>query len=311
MCTSATSACCRSTMRLATCSARSSTRNASSSTTPSIASSKSSGKRDMCTPFCEGSRSTVQSIVAAISFSRAPRPMRTAFWTPVTPARDRPSATSGVEACRSSSSWREGSATPVLCRTPVENDTYFAKLVSLGCHDVRTPLATVHGFAKTLERVTELEPPADRYVEMIELASAQMAELLDELSLAARIESGRYEPALREADTLALAEAARERLGEDVVQVDGDGTTVSTDVDAVERGVSALVQSVLRHGGLDEVAVLVRGNEIDVSPVTPASAPVVLGQELRDLGAAVAVRAIETLGGAVTVDGGTLTIRLA
>ena len=57
----------------------------------------------MCTPFCEGSRSTVQSIVAAISFSRRPRPMRTAFCTPVTPARDSPMATSGTDACRSSS----------------------------------------------------------------------------------------------------------------------------------------------------------------------------------------------------------------
>ena len=52
----------------------------------------------MCTPFCLGSRSTVQSIVAAISFSCAPRPMRTAFCTPVTPARDRPIGTSGAEA---------------------------------------------------------------------------------------------------------------------------------------------------------------------------------------------------------------------
>jgi signal transduction histidine kinase len=193
----------------------------------------------------------------------------------------------------------------------VSDDTYFARLVSLGCHDVRTPLATVHGFAKTLERVAELEPPADRYLQMIGQASAQMAELLDELSLAARIESGRYEPALREADTLAFARAARERLGEDLVQVSGEGATISTDLEAVDRGISALVQSVLRHGGLDEVAVVVRGTEIEVSPVTPASAPVVLGEELRDLGAAVAVRAIETLGGAVTVDGDTLKISLA
>jgi signal transduction histidine kinase len=193
----------------------------------------------------------------------------------------------------------------------VSDDTYFARLVSLGCHDVRTPLATVHGFARTLERVAELEPPADRYLQMIGQASAQMAELLDELSLAARIESGRYEPALREADTLALAQAARERLGEDLVQVSGEGATISTDLEAVDRGISALVQSVLRHGGLDEVAVVVRGTEIEVSPVTPASAPVVLGEELRDLGAAVAVRAIEALGGAVTVDGDTLKISLA
>jgi signal transduction histidine kinase len=193
----------------------------------------------------------------------------------------------------------------------VPNDTSFARLVSLACHDVRTPLATVHGFTTTLARTTELAPPADKYVEMIEAASRQIAELLDELSLVARIESGRYEPVLRDAETLALAGAAAERLGSDRVRVSGDGAAVQTDVEAVDRGVSALVQAALRHGGLDEVEVVVRGKEIDVSPVTESSAPVVLGQDLRDLGAAVAVSVIETLGGAVSVSGPTLTIRLA
>ena len=191
------------------------------------------------------------------------------------------------------------------------DDTSFARLVSLACHDVRTPLATVSGFAKTLSRTVELEPPADRYVEMIEAAAAQMAELLDELSLAARIEAGRYEPGLREADTLALARAAAERLGEDRVRVSGEGTTIETDPEAVERGVSALVQSALRHGGLDEVEVAVQGAELRVSPVTPASAPVVLGRELRDLGAAVAVLLVERLGGTVAVADGTLVVRFS
>ena len=192
----------------------------------------------------------------------------------------------------------------------MQNDTSFARLVSLACHDVRTPLATVHGFTTTLARTTELAPPADRYVEMIEAASRQIAELLDELSLAARIESGRYDPPLRETDTLALAQAAAERLGADRVHVSGAGATVETDIDAVDRGVSALVQATLRHGGLDEVAVAVRGKEIDVFGVTDSSSPVVLGQDLRDLGAAVAVRVVERLGGAVSVSDSTLTIRL-
>ena len=43
-------------------------------TTSSIASSKSSGKRDMWTPFCSGSRSTVQSISAATEDLVAPVP---------------------------------------------------------------------------------------------------------------------------------------------------------------------------------------------------------------------------------------------
>jgi hypothetical protein len=75
--------------------------------------------------------------------------------------------------------------------------------------------------------------------------------------------------------------------------------------------VSALVQATLRHGGLDEVSVVVRGAEIEVSPMTDSSARVVLGQDLRDLGAAVAVSLIQALGGTTDVVGGTLTIRLA
>jgi signal transduction histidine kinase len=189
------------------------------------------------------------------------------------------------------------------------DDTEFARLVSLACHDVRTPLATVHGFVRTLERQLELQPPADRYFELIGEATAQMAELLDELSLVARIEAGRYDPGLRTADTLELAQNAQSRL--EGVSVSGEGASIETDVEAVDRGVSALIQCTLRHGGLDDVRVVVRGSEIDVAPVTPASAPVVLGEDLRDLGAAVAVRLIERLGGSLAVNGDTLTIRLA
>src|SRR5207237_1825398 len=103
----------------------------------------------------------------------------------------------------------------------------FPKPITLACHDVRTPLATVHGFTRTLERMTELEPPADRYVEMIGQASEQMAGLLDALSLAARIEGGRYDPVLRDVDTLELARSAQKRLGEDRVHVTGEGGAIS------------------------------------------------------------------------------------
>src|SRR4051812_50012092 len=84
---------------------------------------------------------------------------------------------------------------------------------------------------------------------MIDAASAQLAELIEELSLAARIESGRYDPTPRKADTLELAQAAAARLGEERVRVTGSGTALETDADAVERGLAALFQSALRHGG--------------------------------------------------------------
>ena len=186
----------------------------------------------------------------------------------------------------------------------------FARLVSLACHDLRTPLATVFGFARTLQRVGELPDPAPQYVEMIEASAKQLGELLDELSLAARIETGRYEPTLAEVDTLALARHAADELGAERVEVRGSGGTVSVDVAAVERSVSALAQCALRHGGLERVTVTAEGPELVVEPVTKFSAPVLTGEQLRDLGAAVATLLIEQLGGSVTVDGERLRVVL-
>src|SRR2546423_15204993 len=112
----------------------------------------------------------------------------------------------------------------------------------------------------------------------------------------------------READTLELAQAAAARLGEERVRVTGSGTALETDADAVERGLAALFQSALRHGGLDSVDVEVDGAEIRLSRVTAASAPVVLGEDLRDLGAAVAVVPIRVPPGAAAPDGAALRL---
>jgi len=189
-------------------------------------------------------------------------------------------------------------------------ETRFARLVSLACHDLRTPLATVVGFAHTLTRQGELEEPAARYVGMIAAAAEQLGELVDELSLGARIEAGRYDPVRREADTLELARAAARQLDEERVAVSGEGAAIETDVDATERSVAALAQCALRHGGLEQVGLEVRGAQLELSPVTKSSAPVLLGDELRDLGAAVAGIAIRAQGGSLELDGETLTIRL-
>jgi signal transduction histidine kinase len=193
----------------------------------------------------------------------------------------------------------------------VPQNRQFARLVVLACHDLRTPLATVHGFAQTLARVERGDETTARYLEMITAASGELAELIDELSVAARIEAGRYDPPLREADTLELARAAAARLGEERVHVDGEGTTLELDVEATDRALAALARCALRHGGLERVELMVRGAELELAPVTPASAPVLVGEDLRDLGAAVAVQVLEARGGGASVDGEMLRIRLA
>jgi len=190
-------------------------------------------------------------------------------------------------------------------------DSQFARLVMLACHDLRTPLATVHGFAQTLVRMEGHEETTVRYLEMINSASAQLAELIDELSLGAKIEDGRYDPLLASASTIELARAAADELGAERVVVTGEGADVEVDVDASRRAVASLAQCALRHGGLARIELSVDGEELALAPITPASAPVVLGEDLRDLGAAIAVRLIRAQGGSVALDGETLRVRLA
>ena len=189
--------------------------------------------------------------------------------------------------------------------------TEFARLVMLACHDLRTPLATVLGFTQTLARLEQLEDPASRYLEMIGAASGQLGDLVDELSLGARIEAGRYEPVREELDTLELAQAAAVQLGDERVEAGGEGAPVEVDAEATKRGVVALARCALRHGGLEQVRLTAHGAQLELEPVTSNAAPVLLGEDLRDLGAAIAVRQLRAQGGSLELDGGTLHIRFA
>ena len=117
----------------------------------------------------------------------------------------------------------------------------------------------------------------------------------------------RWRPGSKPAATTPCAAA---RLGEDRVEVEGEGAKLEADAEATERAVAALARCALRHGGLELVRLGVRGGVLELTPVTAASAPVLLGEDLRDLGAAVAVRALLAQGGSVELDGETFRIAL-
>jgi signal transduction histidine kinase len=189
------------------------------------------------------------------------------------------------------------------------DDKRFVQLVSLACHDLRTPLATVSGFATTLGN-TELEAPTDRYIGMIEAASAQLGELLDELTLLVRIESGRFDPKLDSLDSLELARAAADELDEGRVDVSGTGSMVRVPEKEMTRGLSQLGRAASRHGGFDSVTLEVDGETLRLSPLTRMSAQVLLGEEMRDFGALAATALIRALDGSVGVKGETLVVRL-
>jgi hypothetical protein len=55
---------------------------------------------------------------------------------------------------------------------------------------------------------------------------------------------------------------------------------------------------------------VVDGRSIELGEITESAAPVVAGEEIRDLGSLVARRVIESLGGSMEVAGGRLLVSL-
>src|SRR6266542_1632392 len=188
-----------------------------------------------------------------------------------------------------------------------DQDTSFTRVVSLACHDLRTPLATVSGFARTIQRNERLEDPLGRYIDMIAAAADQMTELLETLALAGRVEGGRFDPPLVAVDTLEVARAAAEKV--DGVRADGEGAVVESDREVVTRSRAAFALCARRHGRVPEVTLSVSGRTIQIAPIGDAG-KVIVGEDLKDLGAAVATRAIGALGGSATVEGDALRVLL-
>jgi signal transduction histidine kinase len=185
----------------------------------------------------------------------------------------------------------------------------FAQLVSLACHDLRTPLATASGFARTLERLDEIQDPAKRYVEMVGAATDQLADLLDLLSVLARIQTGRFEPQLRSTHTRELVDASARRIEDGRVVAEGDGAEVRADPEWAAVALSSIAEAARRHGGLEQVTMRADGPVVSVAPIVENAGPIAMGDDLRDFGAAVGVQVLAAFDAPVELDGGTLNVR--
>jgi signal transduction histidine kinase len=142
--------------------------------------------------------------------------------------------------------------------------------VSLASHELRTPIAVVHGIVSTLHlRGEALEPHQVRELRATAFAqTTRLARLTEQLLDLSRLEARR--PAilerrflLRELVDELLLRIAPERRRDVVVEVDPE-LEVESDPDAVERVVSNLIVNALRYG---EPPVVVRaedGDRLDV-----------------------------------------------
>jgi signal transduction histidine kinase len=185
----------------------------------------------------------------------------------------------------------------------------FAQLVSLACHDLRTPLATASGFASTLQRLDEIGQPAARYVEMIGAAADQMAALLDLLGAAARLEDDRFEPQPQPTNARELADATVRQLPDGAASVAGQGTPVEFDPRWAAVALGAVAEAARRHGGLEQIELAVDGPTVEISPIVDEAGAVATGEDLRDFPAAVGARVLTAAGASVALDGQRLRVR--
>ncbi len=190
-----------------------------------------------------------------------------------------------------------------------EDPGRLVRLVALGANDVRTPLATLTGFAQTLCGSIATEPEAG-YARTIKETAAQISQIIDELALVARIQEGRYEPACVQVPSDELVSDVRAAFDEGRVTVSGQGAAVRVERQPTIRALTALARAAMRHGALDSIDIALDGAALRLSPIGPNAEPVLAGTEVREFGAAAALVVIGAMGGEAAVVGEALVVRL-
>jgi signal transduction histidine kinase len=144
---------------------------------------------------------------------------------------------------------------------------------------------------------------------MIGAAADQMAELLDLLSAAARIEGDRLDLHRRPTNAREVADAAVERMPEGVASVAGDGAMVDVDPTWAAVSLGAIAEAARRHGGLKQIELAVDGATVEVSPIVDGAGEIATGENLRDFSAAVGTRVLHAAGATVELERERLRVR--
>lgn len=132
-----------------------------------------------------------------------------------------------------------------------DDPVHLGRLMSAIAHDLRTPLATIYGFAKTIERSGGLDERQERFLGLILAAAQDMDRMIENVSTVGHIAEGRMTSEFATVDSGALATAVAgavpERAdGRRVVVRPGAGAEVETDVDRASRAIALVAEAALR-----------------------------------------------------------------
>jgi hypothetical protein len=112
----------------------------------------------------------------------------------------------------------------------------FPARISSACHDLRTPLASAFGFARTLERLGAVEGDHARYLALVVESTQELGRLIDCLAVVARVEG----------DRLVLETDAVELVPSDRVAAGGVDVGVELDRGRAAAALAWLAESVVR-----------------------------------------------------------------
>lgn len=122
------------------------------------------------------------------------------------------------------------------------------------CHELRSPLAVVYGFARMLENADGIEPEAQaKYVSQIVRGAERLDAMLDDLSKIGRIAAGRVHPQIEHAslrsivDDLCATAANEERLRVD----EGADVTIKIDPGWLSESLQAVIDGLCFEDGID------------------------------------------------------------
>ncbi len=145
-------------------------------------------------------------------------------------------------------------------------------LMSAIAHDLRTPLATIYGFGKTIERAGGLDDRQARFLSLMIDAAADMDRMIENVSQIGHVAEGRARVKAVATTTAALCAAAVAAIperadGRHVVLVGGADGGVTTDPERASRALALVAEAALRLApGLVEATIAPAGTAVRIGP---------------------------------------------
>lgn len=183
------------------------------------------------------------------------------------------------------------------------------------CHELRSPLAVVYGFARMLEGPHELDDAARaKYVGQIVRGAERLDRMLDDLSSIGRVAAGRMHPQLEHVALHSIVDDICATDGNDRRLLVDPGTDVTVKVDPtwLAESLNAIVEGLCFEDGIDvRLTWRHEPHEVQLHMIPNSTFPMIdVEPDKSGLGISLARMRIVAMGGSFEGSGDRIVVRL-